>query len=230
MSSNKTIRRTIHPDVRILDEKRGIAEYVASDETVDSYREVIRANGWRFTNFSKNAPFVDSHDYSSIDKLVGKVIDFNIKGGKLNETVQWAVDVPDNTLARIGWQMTQGGYLKAVSVGFWPVRWVSPAQTDRAQFTQELQSLGLPADSEVRTIYQEQEQLELSSVIIGANPNALAKAYKAEVISDQQLDFLSEQSAMRTVSMSTSSVDDIEAMRRTQQAFLDRLTQLVTKM
>src|SRR5262245_42586020 len=99
------LTRTIHPEVRVLDETKGLVQYVASDESLDSYREVIRAAGWRFTNFSRNAPFVDSHDYSSIDKLVGKVTEFKVDKGRLVETVQWAIDVPGNLLAQRGFAM-----------------------------------------------------------------------------------------------------------------------------
>ena len=62
----------------------------------------------------KNAPFVDSHDYSTFEKLVGKVIDFRVdaRKGQLVNRFQWAVDVPDNQLAQLGWKMTESGYLK----------------------------------------------------------------------------------------------------------------------
>ena len=99
--------RTIHPEIRIVDASKGIVDYIASDETIDSYREVIRADGWRFTMFQKNAPFVDSHNYHCIDKLLGQVIDFHIEGRQLVERVQWAIDVEDNKLAKIGWKMTR---------------------------------------------------------------------------------------------------------------------------
>ena len=58
--------RTIHPEVRVIDASRGIVDYIASDESLDSYREAIKAAGWKFTRFAKNSPFVDSHDYSTI--------------------------------------------------------------------------------------------------------------------------------------------------------------------
>ena len=183
------IRRTITPEIRVLDSKVGLAEYVASDETIDSYREIIRADGWRFTRFEKNAPFVYSHEYGEIDRLLGRVVDFKVAGGKLIETVKWAVDVAENTLAQLGWKMTQAGYLKAVSVGFMPLRMVSKG--DGPPFAKELQRLNLKPDTNVRAIYLEQEQLELSACIIGANPNALAKSYKAGVITDADLDFIS---------------------------------------
>ncbi len=74
----------IHPVARVLDEKNGIVEYIASNETIDSYNEVIRADGWQFNRFQKNAPFVDSHNYNSIDCLLGKVIDFRVTGKTLS--------------------------------------------------------------------------------------------------------------------------------------------------
>lgn len=188
----KKLIRTIHPEIKVLDAAKGIVEYVASDETIDSYREVIKADGWRFNRFSKNAPFVDSHDYNTLEKLLGKVIEMKVTGKKLVETVQWAIDVADNKLAQLGWKMTAAGYLKAVSVGFIPVRMVSKWDSDPMAYAQAMQELGLGKDSGVRAIYLEQEQIELSACIIGANPNALAKSYKAGVISDQDLDFYAD--------------------------------------
>lgn len=188
------LRRQLNPVARVLDEAKGLVEYVASDETLDSYREIIRASGWRFTNFKKNSPFVDSHDYSTIDRLLGKVVDFAVRGGRLIETVQWAKDVPENKLAQYGWAMVRAGFLPAVSVGFFPTKAVSRGD---AAFAQQLAELGLGSDAGVRTIYTEQEQIELSAVIIGANPNALARAYKAGALDDAALDFLSHENAKR---------------------------------
>jgi HK97 family phage major capsid protein len=186
-----TLRRSLQVETRILDHKRGVVEYVASDETLDSYREIIRAGGWRFNHFSKNAPFVDSHDYSSVEKTLGKVIDYKVKGTRLIETVQRAIDanLPDNHLVNIGWRLTEAGYLKAVSVGFWPVRRVTKWDSDAAPYVRELKARGLDkvADNlKPNTIHLEQEQIELSAVIIGANPNALAKARAAGVLNESE--------------------------------------------
>ena len=52
------IRRTIHPEVRLLDEKQGLVEYVASTETLDSYSEIIRADGWKFDDFRRMHPLL----------------------------------------------------------------------------------------------------------------------------------------------------------------------------
>jgi hypothetical protein len=180
------IRRTIHPEVRVLDAKKGICEYIASDESLDSYNEIILAAGWQFDQFKKNAPFVDSHDYSDISKLLGKVVDFKIDGKQLVETVQWAVDVEENDMAQLGWKMTMGGYLKAVSVGFFPVAMVSRWDQDPNPFNTACLQIGADPKT-VRCIYTKQQQVELSACIIGANPNALAKALKDGAVTEDQV-------------------------------------------
>src|SRR5581483_2971902 len=125
---NKLIR-TIHPEVRVIDRAKGIVDYVASDETLDCYREIIKASGWRFTHFKKNAPFVDSHDYNTIGNLLGKIVDFKVDGKQLIERAQWAID-SNSELAKLGFSLTVGGYLKAVSVGFFPKRTVTKWDSD----------------------------------------------------------------------------------------------------
>jgi hypothetical protein len=199
--SQQILRRMIHPETKVIDAKKGIVEYIASDESLDSYREVIRANGWRFNRFEKNAPFVDSHDYSTIEKLVGQVVDFAVVGKKLVETVQWAVDVADNKLAQLGWAMTEAGYLKAVSVGFIPVKavskWDVQDASKRGEWLAQLKELGLTEEQAPSRIFVEQEQYELSACIIGANMNAVAKGYKAGVLDDSALEMICLERAKR---------------------------------
>lgn len=187
----QTLRREIHPEVRVIDRERGIVDYVASDEGIDSYREVIRANGWRFNRFKNNAPFVDSHDYSTIEKLLGKVIGFRVdtRKGQLINTVQWAIGV-GNELAELGWRMTVAGFLKAVSVGFVPTKLLRANSASRDEWLAQLKELGLTEQDAPKTIFIEQEQLELSTVIIGANSNALMAAHKAGAISARDVELI----------------------------------------
>jgi len=181
--------REIHPEIRIIDAKSGVVEFVASDETLDSYKEVISAKGWRFDRFRKNAPLVDSHDYYSVDRLLGKVTEFEVRGGKLIERAKFAIEVEENTLARLAWRMVEAGYLRAVSVGFFSVRSAARWDVDRRNFEDACQECGASPDS-VDLIHLEQQQIELSLCIIGANPNAVARGYKAGVVRDEDLDFL----------------------------------------
>lgn len=184
------LRRTLHPEVRTLDEKAGIVEYVASDETSDHYREVIKADGWRFDFFQKNAPFLDSHTSNSITALLGRVIDFRVENKRLVETVQWALCAgEDNPLIKFGWKMTNGGFLKAVSVGFFPVRTVHRNENGGRDITRVAGEMGMTKEQSdnIQQIYLEQQQIELSACVIGANPAALAKAYKSGCLNDDDI-------------------------------------------
>jgi hypothetical protein len=179
-------RRSLNVTSRILSEAEGLVEYVASDATLDSYRECILSSGWRFSMFEKNSPFVDSHNYYSIEALLGKVVRVRVEGGQLIETVQWAKDVAENKLAVLGWKMTAAGFLRAVSVGFRAVVSVFPQDSG---WTAALSESGLtPEDAkQCRRIFVEQEQLELSACILGANPAAVAKAYHERAITEADL-------------------------------------------
>jgi hypothetical protein len=187
--SQKTLRREIQAETRVIDKDAGICEYVASDQTLDYSREIILARGWKFTNFANNSPFVDSHDYSSINKVLGKVLSWRVEGDKLIEKVQWAVGM-GSPLCDWGWSLTCAGILKAVSVGFVPTKAVSRWDSDPTGYVQALQTLGLAGaddSKKPRYIYQEQEQIELSACILGCNPNALIRGYESGDLDEEQM-------------------------------------------
>lgn len=192
--SAKIERRQMSCEVRVIDAKTGTVEYIASDESLDSYREVIRANGWLFDFFQKNSTFLNAHQYGDINYVLGKVIEFYVSKRRLINVVKWAIDVPENLDAIKGFAMTQAGYLPAVSVGFRPVKMVTMWDADKDAYHKELEKLDIKADSDTapRVIYQKQQQIELSAVPIGANPNAVAKAYKDGILDDADLTRLSE--------------------------------------
>lgn len=207
-NGNSGYRATLAAEIKIIGEKEGLVEYIASDETIDSYREIIRVDGWRFDQFEKNAPFVDTHNYWTIKNQIGDVVDWRIdkRNRRLIETVKWAKDVASNELAKFGWDMIVAGFgPKAVSVGFYPEeyvsRWDAQDASKRPLWLQQLEALGMDeADTNVRCIYIKQQQIELSACILGANPNALqltAKAYKAGAINDAQIEMISRKLSER---------------------------------
>jgi hypothetical protein len=222
------LHREIPVAVRVLQGADGLVEYVASDESMDSYREVIRVDGWRFNRFAKNSPFLNSHRSGSVEDVLGKVVSYEIKGGRLVEVVQWAIDVPSNQLSRIGWDMTRAGYLKAVSVGFYPVRMVSRWDEDKGAFRAEAEKLKIDPNV-LRAVYLEQEQIELSAVVVGANGNALlqmARAHKDGVLSDADIETLSR--SIANVPPASSAYGDTgptaekQAIARRREAFLGK--------
>ncbi len=229
-------RATLAAEIRVMDQSQGLVEYIASDETIDSYKEIIRVDGWKFDQLKKNAPFVDTHDYSTIGKLLGNVVDWRIdkRSRSLVETVKWAKDVKENQLAQLGWAMIVAGFgPKAVSVGFYPQSFVTKWDTDKTAWCEQLKQLGLHEEDGVRAIYISQQQIELSACILGANPNAIqltAKAYKAGVLTDSNLEFLAGEYTSRETAAATDDPDDVAtAQRQAQEKFATRLRQIAAR-
>jgi HK97 family phage prohead protease len=148
--------------------------FIASDETVDRYNEVIKLNGWDLANYRKNPVVVDSHDYSSVGNILGRSVSVEIQGEKLVNTVQFAVE---NPLGRLAYDLARGGFIKSESVGFIPIEW-----------TRGNESKGEP----YRT-YTRQELIEISLVAVPANPGAtMALAVKSGAVTRARLEELRE--------------------------------------
>ena len=214
-------RATLAAEIRVLDAAQGIVEYVASDETIDSYKEIVRVAGWRF-NLIKN--------------LLGDVLDWRIdtRRNALIETVKWAKDVKENELAQFGWAMITAGFgPKAVSVGFMPCSYVTKWDNDPTGWREELAELGLFEEAGASEIYTAQEQIELSACILGANPNALqlaAKAYKAGAINDGQIEFVSRELARREPATPADDPAAADVARQqARQRFSERIRRIAEK-
>lgn len=223
-------RFLLKAEVHVLDEKAGIAEYIASDQTIDSDREIVKASGWRFDQFQKNSPFVDSHNYSSIEYKLGEVVDWKIDGDRLIETVQWITGVPEHRLATIGWKMTVAKMPPACSVGFLPLTAVNRGSGKAWQ--DACASVGQDATKTTAVrICLAQQQKELSAVILGANPNAVAKCYKLGALTDEDLETISNEHAKRETANATDDPADVaKARQRAQTAFLLGLKTITNKL
>jgi hypothetical protein len=133
--------------------------FVASDETVDRYGDIIRASGWQLDNFRRNPVLLFGHVSRSLP--LGKVEPIAVEGTRL---IAHAEFTPDGTSAfnDTVWHMVDQGFLNAVSVSFMPLADPNP------MFDASKQLTGFE--------FVAQELLELSVVTVPANPNAIALA------------------------------------------------------
>lgn len=143
-------------EVRAVDPFTRTMTVVASDETVDRFGEVVRAAGWELANYLRNPVVPWAHDYSR--PPVGRALDVRVVGRQLIATIQFA----DHPFADEVFRLYRDGYLHAVSVGFIPLEWHTEARDGRT----------------VR-VYDRQELLEISCVVVPANPDALVAIYRA---------------------------------------------------
>jgi HK97 family phage prohead protease len=141
-----------------------LLDFIASDATLDRAQEVIVPAGWRLENFRRNPVFQNAHHYDNILFTLGRATEVEVRGHQLWLRVQFATHI--NPLARMAYELYRGGFLRAVSVGFIPLRWENGHE-----------------HTPWRRRYLEQELIEVSAVPVPANPNALALAAKAGVVS-----------------------------------------------
>ena len=182
--SKKMTRRHLVAKAEVKNEKEGLVKYVASDETLDADGDIVLVDGWDFSRFQKNAPFLNNHRQMSIEDMLGKVVSADVIDGQLVQKVEWAVGV-DHKLADIGFAMTKAGFLKGVSAGFIPLEMITRQGTP--DFDQRAQELGVKNYENANCIYIKQQQIELSAVLVGSNPNALIKSYEEGVLGEGDL-------------------------------------------
>jgi len=127
-------------------------DFIATDESLDRYHEVIRLDGWKTANYLANPVVVDSHNYWSVLSILGGTTKLTIREGAMHNRVRFAVD---NPAGRISYKMAKAGFIRSESVGFIPLKWEN----------------GIGPNDPNRT-FTEQELLEISLVSVPANPGA----------------------------------------------------------
>jgi HK97 family phage prohead protease len=166
------LRGKMSVEVSAADNSAPIIDFVASDNTLDRYDEVIEPDGWQLENYRRNPVFQNSHQYGDVIHTIGKSLITEVRtvNGRraLFQRIEFATEV--NPTARIAYGLYKGKFLNAVSVGFVPLEWEN----------------GAPSSADRRT-YTKHELLELSAVGIPANPKALALAVKSGFVDRRDL-------------------------------------------
>jgi hypothetical protein len=152
----------LHMTAKKVDGDQPIVSYIASDASVDRYNEVIDQAAWGdFKNFRLNPAITDCHNYSSVAFKLGSAVRYEVKNGRLENDVLFAVA---NPLGKIAYDMARTGHLPTQSVGFIPEEWEN----------------GVGKDVPDRT-YKKCDLLEIALTVVPANPNAsnLKRAFEA---------------------------------------------------
>jgi hypothetical protein len=87
----------------------------------------------------------------------------------------------------------------------------------------------LPDAQKPRAIYLEQEQIELSAVVIGANPNALMRAYQDGVIDDPFFRMISRELNRESATSATDPGKAEAARRQAHERRTERLRRIAAK-
>ena len=154
------IRKEFLPDeVKALDGESRTMQFTISTGTVDRDRDIITPDGWKLAAFKKNPVILWAHSYATPPIARAKRI--KIEDGRLVSAAEFA-PAEVYPFAETIYQLILGGFLKATSVGFRPLKFLYNSERGGVDFA-------------------EQELLEFSLVPVPANPEALMDAKHAGI-------------------------------------------------
>lgn len=169
-SLNAIVKKVYKGDIKSVNNTEFTIESVVSDETIDRYGEVILASAWKrgLENYKKHPILLSSHNYDDLTSQIGEVVDIKIKDKQLIAKMKYYVG-EGNEQADWGYKLAKKG-LAAFSVGFIPKSYTYDPEEIKSLLNIEDKNARMP-----KLVYKEVELLEISQVLIPANPSALAK-------------------------------------------------------
>ncbi len=151
---------------RKIDEKTRSVEFIASDESVDSYGTIIPVKNWVLDRFNGNGIIGYQHNLywsSDPDNVIGKGTAW-VEDDKLMVRIEFEPK-EINELAEKIYQKVLFGSINGVSVGF--------SELDEGEAKE--------IDGQVVYVFGRCELLEISVVNIPANANALKRYYEDQL-------------------------------------------------
>ncbi len=166
------VTKTFVSKIRSINEKDFTLEAVVSDETVDRYGEVIRVDAWkkRLGNYKNHPVLVTSHNYGKLINQIGFAEKVSVKDGELICKFKYFVG-EGNEEADWGWKLASKFGQAAYSVGFLPFNYERAEEKDYEEAKMGKKPF---------LTYTDVELLEVSQVLVPANPSALAKGMEKE--------------------------------------------------
>ena len=160
MSDEIKLKHFVLDEVKEVEGEDQVLHFVLSTQAVDRDQDTIAVDGWKLDNYKKNPVVLFGHDYKSLP--VAQSLAIWTEDGALHSLAKF----PSKELYPFGntvYQFYKNKLLRAVSVGFKPVKWeYSTARKGGIDFL-------------------EQELLEYSCVPVPSNPEALARAKALDI-------------------------------------------------
>ena len=175
-ADDAVVQKEIAATISVESGEARTAKFVFSNGSVDRYGDTIEPQGWELENYMVNPVVLDSHDSSSIEKIMGKTLSLAIEDNQLVGTIEF-VPGGKNAVADLAFWLAQNGFLSTVSVGFRPIEYRASSDKKRKGGVDFLR----------------QELLEVSLVPVPALPSALIQAKKMGLTVPQQFRSVLEQ-------------------------------------
>jgi len=164
--------KTFVSQIRSINETNKTLEAVISDETIDRYGEIIQVDAWkkRLKRYKEHAVLLSSHKYDKLTNQIGEAERVFVDGNQLIAKFKYYAG-EGNEEADWGWKLASKFGRAAYSVGFLPFN---------AEDADEKDYDDVKAGKKARRTYTDVELLEVSQVLIPANPSARLRSIDEE--------------------------------------------------
>lgn len=168
--SSPLLRMPMSVDVKQLGDKNSrVLRFIASTEDEDRDGDIIRVAGWDLTNFLTNPAHLWAHNMREDLPPIGKSIRIEIQDARMINDVDFFM-AEEFELARLAFKAHLAGVC-AESVGFRPLEAAERHGSDGRLMGFE---------------FKRQELLEISSVPVPSNPNALMMATQKGLLTSDE--------------------------------------------
>jgi hypothetical protein len=167
--------------VRSIDPVKFTAEVVITDETVDRYKEIVRVDAMKKAKgaFMEHPILLSSHNYRGLTNQIGHFEKLKVDQEKKEVLAYPKYYVGEgNPEADWGWKLVEKG-IAAFSIGFISKKFKEFTDEERKE------------NGNAYGAYEEIELLEVSQVLIPANPSALQKSFDSATEQGEK-DFIQE--------------------------------------
>ena len=153
-------------DLKNVDAENRTITAVISDETLDRQGDIVIQDGIDFTEYKKNPVVLYNHNISgfgdSVPRLpIGKTLSVKTVGTQTEATIQFTTQEENPFGYQVG-KLFESKTMRAWSIGI-----------------NTLEEETINVDGRKANVLKKTELVEISATEVGANRNALSKAYKA---------------------------------------------------
>lgn len=174
-------------EIRAMDEGSKTVSAMVSTVSADRHGSIILPSAWRLEQYRKNPVVIWGHSWDGgPEAAIGICQELDAVQGKgLQAEIQYAVEANPN--AELVWKLMQAGVLRAYSPGFYVHDWVDQMDLQDERMAEKVAALpdyarNALVTGQVWEVITDAELLELSNVLIGSNPDALAEAVQSGVV------------------------------------------------
>lgn len=118
---------------------------IFSSANEDRHGDIVHQD-FDLKGFKKNPVFLDSHNYGSIESIIGRVSKISIKDGKLQGDIEFAAQNPRGALAAY---LAEGGFLNTTSIGFIPREFNDKGEILKSELL-EVSAVSVPANADAQ--------------------------------------------------------------------------------